>query len=101
MKLRDAGLSPRSINGYLTGLNSFLRWCHTEGHAKELVVVPKLKCEEKLIETFSIQQVERLLSFKPKGLNERRSYTLVCLLLDTGLRISEALGLAKEWTTCC
>ncbi len=32
-----------------------------------------------------------MLSFRAKGANETRVHTVACLLLDTGLRISEAL----------
>ena len=37
-----------------------------------------------------------MLSYRPASTAERRLHTLVCLLLDTGLRISEALSLTKE-----
>jgi integrase/recombinase XerD len=40
--------------------------------------------------TFTAEQVKRLLVFKPTGQNQKRCFTLACLLLDTGLRIDEA-----------
>jgi len=69
--LRQNGLQPISLNSYLSGLNSFLRWAHREGHLKELVVVPKIKCEQKIISTFTEEQVKRLLAWKPPPDAER------------------------------
>ena len=40
--------------------------------------------------------ISRLLAFRPKGVNQRRAWTLTMVLLDTGLRISEVLGLERQ-----
>jgi site-specific recombinase XerD len=95
VSLRQRGLSPRSINGYLTGLNAFLRWAHTEGHVKELLVVPKLMCEEKVVGTYTPEHVKKLLLHRPTRESHRRSHALISLLMDTGMRISEAMGLTE------
>jgi integrase/recombinase XerD len=89
------GLQPVSLNSYISGLNSFLRWANREGHLPELVTIPKIKCETKIISTFTPEQVRRLLAYRPKSESNRRVYALACLLLDTGMRISEASGLLK------
>jgi integrase/recombinase XerD len=54
-----------------------------------------LKFERKVLETFTPAQVKALLAFIPRGANETRAYVVASLLLDTGLRISEALGLRR------
>jgi integrase/recombinase XerD len=57
------------------------------------VRIPKLKEEQKILSTFNPDQIRAILSFRPKGRNLTRAHMVACLLLDTGLRISEALGL--------
>ena len=43
--------------------------------------------------TFSAEQVKKIVAWKPKGFCPSRLHVLVLLLLDTGCRISEAIGL--------
>src|ERR1700680_4812181 len=52
-------------------------------------------CIQKVLATFSPEQVRALLSLKPKGRNQGRAHAICCVLLDTGLRISEALGIRR------
>jgi len=42
------------------------------------------------------EQIRRLLDFKPRVNGEKRLHTLACLLLDSGLRINEALSLRSD-----
>ena len=42
------------------------------------------------------EQVQRIIGFEPWGKYQERSHTLACLLLDTGLRIDEALSLRRS-----
>lgn len=96
VRLRDAGASPVSVNTYLRALNAFFRWANAEGHLGELLRVTKLKEEQKVIATLAPEQIRRLIDFKPHKDGEKRLHTLACLLLDTGLRIDEALSLRSE-----
>jgi integrase/recombinase XerD len=95
MTLRDTGLSPISCNTYCRAINAYLKWLHEEGHASDLLRIPPLKTEKKILATFSRSQVDAFLRFKPKTFSGFRIHALVALLLDTGLRIEEALGLQK------
>ena len=96
IRLRNAGVSAVSVNTYLRTLNAFFRWAHAEGHVAELLRVAKLKEEQKVIATLVPEQIRRLIEFKPKRKSEQRLHTLACLLLDSGLRIDEALSLRSE-----
>jgi integrase/recombinase XerD len=96
VRLRKAGLTPVSVNTYLRTLNAFFRWAHAEGHLSELLRVAKLKEEQKVISTLAPEQISRLIDFKPHGKSQQRLHTLSCLLLDSGLRIDEALSLRSE-----
>jgi integrase/recombinase XerD len=91
--LSQKGVRPVSVNSYLTCVRAYLWWLFNEGHLKEKPKVQLLKCETKIIATFSQSQIQALLNFKPKGTNLTRAHTVALVLLDTGLRISEALGL--------
>lgn len=90
------GVSPVSINTYLRGLKAYTRWLHQEGHLKEIVKVQFLKTEQKVLQTLSSEHVKRLLAYQARGVNETRARVLALLLLDTGLRIEEALTLRSE-----
>lgn len=95
VKLRGAGVSAISVNTYLRAINAFLRWLHIEGYAQELIRIPKLKEEQKILATLTPEQVQRIVGFRPRGMFQQRIYTLTCLLLDTGLRIDEVLSLTR------
>lgn len=93
--LQEKNVRPVSINSYLTCVRACANWLHAEGYLKEKPKVQILKYEHKVIATFSAAQVKALLSFKPKGVNETRTWTAVCVMLDTGVRLAEVLGLRK------
>jgi integrase len=87
--------SALSVNTYLRCINAYFRWLHEE-RGVALVKIPRLKEEQKVLATLTPDHVQRLLAFKPKGTNLARAHTLAMLLLDTGLRFAEALGLRWE-----
>ncbi len=94
-ELHGRGLSPVTINTYLRSLNTFFRWMHEEGHAELLLTIPRLKEPEKVYQQFSHEQVRRLVRFSPRSPSDGRIHTLTCLILDTGLRIDEALSIER------
>ena len=52
-----------------------------------------MKAPIEVLPTFTEQQIRLLVAWKPKGKYQRRLHLFVLFLLDTGCRISEALGL--------
>ena len=96
MALRDTGVSPISCNTYCRAINAYLKWLHEEGHASDLLRIPPLKTEKKILATFSRSQVDSFLRFRPKTFSGFRLHALVALLLDTGLRIEEGLSLQRD-----
>ena len=64
-ELRQRGVSAISVNTYLRCVNAYLRWLHVE-HKHELLRLPRLKEEQKVLATFSPQQVEALTQHRPK-----------------------------------
>jgi integrase len=89
---RQAGVSPASINTRITGVNAFPRWSEADHK------LTFLKEEERVLPTYPVEHLKRLIDFKPKGFYQSRLHTLLLTILDTGLRIEEALGLKKSNT---
>ena len=95
-ELREAGLTAVTVNTYVRSINAFLHWLHTEGRTSQALVIPRLKEEMKVLPIFTVAQIARLLAFKPTSMRERRSQAITLVILDTGLRIDEALSLDRQ-----
>ena len=93
--LHQRGLSPGGINLRIRSINSFLTWLHEEGHAGEHHRIKLLRNPPKPIDVLNDQDIKRLMTHRPHGKIETRTWTLAMLLLDCGLRINEALGLER------
>ncbi len=84
MELRQRGVKATSVNTWCRCINAYLKWKNAG------FKLPRLKEEQNVLATFTAEQVKRLITFKPAGRNEKRCHALVCLILDTGLRIDES-----------
>ena len=82
LTLLEKGVRPVSVNSYLTCARAYLNWLHAEGHLADKPKVQLLKFEQKVLATFSPDQIEALLAFKPKGRNQSRAHAITYLLLD-------------------
>jgi integrase/recombinase XerD len=96
VRMRQESKNPNGINAYIRGLRPFLRFLSDNGHIKDGLKLKKLKCEEKQMRTFSDAQIRAILSYKPKTKAEHRLHALLMLLIDTGVRINEALTLTRR-----
>jgi integrase/recombinase XerD len=94
-ELREQGLTAVSINTYLRSVNAFCHWLFTEGHSQSHLKIPRLKEEQNVLSTFTQDQVARLVNFRAATMTEKRTHLMACLILDTGLRISEVLSLSR------
>jgi site-specific recombinase XerD len=90
INLRDKGTSPISINTYICGLNAYFKWAGIP------TKIGYLKKEQKILATFSPDQISRLVHWKPIRRNETRAHAIALVALDTGLRISELLSLTRQ-----
>jgi site-specific recombinase XerD len=93
-ELRSRGVLPVSVNTYLRCVNAYFNWRHIE-HQQERIRIPRLKEEQKLISTFTPEQVARVVNGKPVGRNETRARMASITALDTGMRIQELLNLRR------
>jgi integrase len=89
--LLDSGRSPASVRSYLRQINVFLRWCEREGEGpKATAQLPKVP--KKLLEVLTRDEIRRL---EEAGRTERDK-VVVRTLADTGLRLSELLGMRVQ-----
>lgn len=85
-----------SVNGVLRAIRSFLNYCYKEGLISENTggKVKLVKEKQKVVETFSNDQIRKL--FKQPNLRTFvgvRDFTMMMLLLDTGIRVKEICGI--------
>ena len=85
-----------SVNTYLRCVKGFLNWCREQEFVKEPFKLAWLKQEQKLLVTFTPEQITRIINWKPVGSAQPRLHALILTALDTGMRIHELLGLRRS-----
>jgi integrase/recombinase XerD len=101
IKMREKGLKASSCNNRIRAINTYLHWASAGSDVKcgpgcQHLKVPKMKEEKLVLPTFSIEDIKKIIAWKPKSFYERRLYILMLALADTGTRIDELLSLM--WT---
>ena len=91
--MRQKGMAPGGCNVYIRGFNSFLSWLAEEGHTPTRLRLKLLKSPTRQLRGFSDAEIRTLVAFRPKSFFDIRTWTLVQTMLDTGIRIEEALTL--------
>jgi integrase len=99
--LRERGVKPVTINSYRTALNALCGWLHAEGHLPDRVSMPHLRVARSIVPTFTEDQIKALLRPLGPRFTHQRLRMLVALLIDTGLRIEEALTLPLRGCPAC
>ncbi len=97
MRMRAQGLSASSCNCRIRAVNSYLHWASGQGTKRcaacSHLKVPKLKEEQRILPTFSVEDVQKLAHHKPKGFYAARLHVFILTLIDCGCRSGEAMGL--------
>jgi site-specific recombinase XerD len=91
--MRVKGLSAKSCNTYASGINSFLKWLHEEGHKDDEQRIKLLKAEKKVFKTHDDDQLAQILAFVPHNFYEWRVVVMLSILTDTGIRVDEVIRL--------
>ena len=87
ISMRDASLSPNSINSYTRTLKSFFSWCNEEGITR--LNIPLYKAEETVKETYSDAELAALLKkpdIRKATFAEYRDWVIINFLLNCGSR---------------
>ena len=87
VSMRDAGLSPNSINSYTRVLKSFFSWCNEQGLTR--LNIPLYKAEETVKETYSDAELNALLKkpdIRKTTFAEYRDWVIINFLLNCGSR---------------
>lgn len=96
-KKGDKGkLSPYTIQGHVRAIKAFWSWLYEEGHIEgnTLAKYPLPKVPKSLVKTLTVSQVKSLLGAVDKNTAKGAMYYCVLLLLlDTGMRVGEMVGI--------
>ncbi|MCI0659646.1 MAG: site-specific integrase [Acidobacteria bacterium] len=92
-ELDKTTIRPTSINCYARSLNAFFNWLHEKRHIPEKLKIEKLATDKEVKKLLPQESLEALWDYKPEVFGWRRIRMLVLLIVDTGMRITEALNL--------
>ncbi|HLH79604.1 MAG TPA: tyrosine-type recombinase/integrase [Chthonomonas sp.] len=92
------GLKPGTVSTRYTAFRSFMSYLLNEGELDVDILqsIPRPIVRQDEIAPFTEEEVLRLLDAAKETRNPERNVALLCLLLDTGMRIREALSLNVE-----
>jgi len=96
IKMREDGVKPVSCNTFISGMNAFCNWLYENNHLPEKLSVKKLKTEQTVVKALEDKHLRAITSFKGSSKSEKRIWTILMLLLDTGCRIDETLTLTRD-----
>ncbi|MCM3592486.1 tyrosine-type recombinase/integrase [Brevibacillus composti] len=105
-RMKTVGLSPGAINTYLRHHKVFFSFMVSEGYISEnpFKKVRLVKEEKDTVESFTVEQIEKLLKQPDKRTyNGFRDYCAMLTFLDTGIRLVELINLRIEdvdFTNC-
>ena len=90
-------LSPHTVQGYFRAVRAFFTWLMNEEYLDKdpCARIHRPKAPQNVVPTFDEEQIRRLLAIpERRRRNGFRDRTILLLLLDTGMRLSELTGLA-------
>ena len=93
ISMRDASLSPNSINSYTRTLKSFFSWCNEQGITR--LNIPLYKGEETVKETYSdleLSAFRKKPDIRKATFAEYRDWVIIDFLLNCGSRAATAVS---------
>lgn len=99
LEMKRTKHTPNYINDLLKAYKVFFRYAYNEGYTKVLVTekIRNIKAPKVIIRTFTESELKRMMNYY-QGYNylNIRNKVIMLLLIDTGIRLSELLGLTEE-----
>ena len=95
----DKSLSPFTVQAYVRAIKAFWTWLFDEGFisANTMSALKLPKTPRKVVKTFTREQVQHMIKvLNQKSIRGFRDYLIVMILLDTGIRLSELMGLTID-----
>jgi site-specific recombinase XerD len=94
LSLQNRGLSQNSILAHWRAMKAFWRFVYGEGYIDAMPKLPTVKEEKKQVRPLSVSQVRKVLdSFDVRSFSGLRNQTIIRLMFDSGLRLSELAGI--------
>ncbi|MDL2238045.1 tyrosine-type recombinase/integrase [Christensenellaceae bacterium OttesenSCG-928-K19] len=99
VKMQKAGRKANYLNDLLKAFRVMFRYAYEEGYTQELITekIKNVRGGKVIIRTFSDDEMKRLANFyRGNDYLSIRNKTIMLMLLDTGIRIGELIGLTEE-----
>lgn len=94
--LRGANLALMICNIAIREINTFLKWLYDNEFTETHLKMQQLKTEVVIQKDFTDDDIKKFMNWSPKTWYEKRLYALIVTLIDSGIRIDEALTLKRE-----
>ena len=99
LEMKKTGHTPNYINDLLKAYKVYFRYAYNEGYTKTLLTekIQNVKSPKVIIRTFSEQELKKMANYY-QGYTylEIRNKVIMLMLIDTGIRLSELIGLTEE-----
>lgn len=99
LEMKRTKHTPNYINDLLKAYKVFFRYAYNEGYTETLLTekIQNVKAPKVIIRTFSEQELKKLSNYY-QGYDylNIRNKVIMLLLIDTGIRLSELIGLTEE-----
>ncbi|MBP1905491.1 integrase/recombinase XerD [Paenibacillus turicensis] len=95
-KREREGKADATMNKYIRGWRAFFNFLRAEGHITDspFDTIREIKSEKKIIQTFTEDQIKKLMSVPNRNtFTGFRDAVIMLLMLDTGLRLEEVEGI--------
>jgi integrase/recombinase XerD len=90
------GVSPSTVNFDIRHLNAFFNWLSAEGHTSTRFRMKEIKSTKAIRKPLTREHIKRIIEWEPDDFCGKRLHALLCLLIDTGVRIDEARTLKRS-----
>jgi integrase/recombinase XerD len=93
LESQRGSIKPVSINCYGRSLNAFFKWLHENGYIEEKLKIKKQNAAREVVKVLPEENLKALLTYRPTEYGKKRIQAIILTVLDTGIRITEALTL--------